>query len=97
MNVPVARVMDDDKEVEDLLRVHTGVSKIEDESAAMARDGAVSAVVDALKIEDQPLTCPPASAGGMLFYRFFRTALISDPARLPNRDRVPSGIPLHRW
>lgn len=40
----VAATMDDDKEVEDLLRVHTGVSKIEDESAAMARDGAVSAV-----------------------------------------------------
>jgi len=52
VNVPVAPVMDDGKEVEDLLTVHTGVSKIEDESAAMARDGAVSAVVDALKIDD---------------------------------------------
>ena len=70
MNVPVARVMDDDKEVEDLLRVHTGVSKIEDESAAMARDGAVSAVVDALKIEDQPLTCP-CFGRGHAFLPFF--------------------------
>jgi len=52
VNVPVAPVIDDGKEVEDLLTVHTGVSKIEDESAAMARDGAVSAVVDALKIDD---------------------------------------------
>ena len=48
-----APVMDkDDKEVEDLLTVHIGVTKIEDESAAMARDDAISAVVDSLKVDD---------------------------------------------
>ena len=48
----IAPVMDDDgKEVEDLLTVHIGVSKIEDESVAMARDDAISAVVDTLKID----------------------------------------------
>ena len=45
--------MDDDgKEVDDLLTVHIGVSKIEDESAAMERDDAISAVVDSLKVDD---------------------------------------------
>ena len=49
----IAPVMDDDdKKVEDLLTVHIGVSKIEDESVAMARDDAISAVVDSLKVDD---------------------------------------------
>lgn len=49
----IAPVMDDDdKEVEDLLTVHIGVSKIEDASVAMARDDAISAVVDSLKVDD---------------------------------------------
>lgn len=49
----IAPVMDDDgKEVEDLLTVHIGISKIEDESVAMARDDAISAVVDSLKVDD---------------------------------------------
>lgn len=42
---------DDDKEVEDLLTVHIGVTKIEDESVAMERDDAISAVVDSLKVD----------------------------------------------
>ena len=49
----IAPVMDDDgKEVEDLLTVHIGVSNIEDESVAMARDDAISAIVDSLKVKD---------------------------------------------
>jgi len=49
----IAPVMDDDdKEVEGLLTVHIGVSKIEDASVAMARDDAISAVVDSLKVDD---------------------------------------------
>ena len=35
-----------------LLAVHIGVSKVEDESIAMARDDAISAVVDSLKVDD---------------------------------------------
>lgn len=41
-----------DKAVDDLLTVHIGVSKIEDEPVAMARDDAISAVVDTLKVDD---------------------------------------------
>ena len=49
----IAPVMDDDdKEVEDLLTVHIGISKIEDEDTLQARDDAISAVVDSLKIDD---------------------------------------------
>ena len=49
----IAPVMDkDDKEIEDLLTVHIGVTRIEDESVAMGRDDAISAVVDSLKIND---------------------------------------------
>jgi hypothetical protein len=49
----IAPVMDkDDKEIEDLLTVHIGVTKIEDESVAIARDDAISAVVDTLKVND---------------------------------------------
>ena len=43
---------DDDKEIENLLTVHIGVSKIEDEPVAMERDDAISAVVDSLKVDD---------------------------------------------
>jgi len=49
----IAPVMDDDgNEVDNLLTVHIGVSKVEDESIAMARDDAISAVVDSLKVDD---------------------------------------------
>ena len=49
----IAPVMDDDgKEIEDLLTVHIGVSKIDDASVATARDDAISAVVDSLKVDD---------------------------------------------
>ena len=49
----IAPVMDkDDKEVEDLLTVHIGVTRIDDESVAMGRDDAISAVVDSLKVND---------------------------------------------
>lgn len=49
----IAPVMDDDgKEIDDMLTVQIGVSKIEDESAAMARDDAISAVVDSLKVDN---------------------------------------------
>ena len=49
----IAPVMDDDgREIDDMLTVQIGVSKIEDESAAMARDDAISAVVDSLKVDN---------------------------------------------
>jgi len=49
----IAPVMDDDgKEIEALLTVHIGVSKIDDASVATARDDAISAVVDSLKVDD---------------------------------------------
>jgi len=43
---------DDDKEIENLLTVHIGVTKIDNDSVAMARDDAISAVVDSLKVDD---------------------------------------------
>ena len=49
----IAPVMDkDDKEIEDVLTVHIGITKLDDEDAAMARDDAISAVVDTLKVND---------------------------------------------
>ena len=49
----IAPVMDDDgDEVDDILTVNICVSKIEDEEIAMARDDAISEVVDTLKIDD---------------------------------------------
>ena len=47
----IAPVADDDGEIEDILTVEISVSKIDDEETAMARDDAISAVVDSLKIE----------------------------------------------
>ena len=49
----IAPVKDkDDKEIEDVLTVHIGTSKIEDEAAIQERDDAISAVVDSLKVDD---------------------------------------------
>ena len=49
----IAPVMDDDgDEVEDLLTVQIGITKIDDEAIAMGRDDAISAVVDSLKVDD---------------------------------------------
>ena len=48
----IAPVVDDDGEVEDMLTVVIGVSKLDDEEAAMARDDQISAVVDSLKVRD---------------------------------------------
>ena len=49
----IAPVMDDDgDEVEDLLTVEIGVTKIEDEDIAMERDDLISAVVDTLRVDD---------------------------------------------
>ena len=42
----------DDGEVEDILTVNIGVSKVDDEDAAMTRDDQISAVVDTLKVDD---------------------------------------------
>ena len=52
-NYFIAPVKDkDDKEIEDVLTVHIGTSKIEDEAAIQERDDAISAVVDSLKVDD---------------------------------------------
>jgi hypothetical protein len=49
----IAPVKDkDDKEIEDVLTVHIGTSKIEDEAVLQERDDAISAVVDSLKVDD---------------------------------------------
>lgn len=48
----IAPVTDDDGEVEDVLTVIIGVSKLDDEDAAMERDDLISNVVDSLKIDD---------------------------------------------
>ena len=49
----IAPVMDDDgDEVDDLLTVQIGITKIDDEAIAMGRDDAISAVVDSLKVDD---------------------------------------------
>jgi len=42
----------DEPEVEDILTVSIGTSAVEDEAAAMARDDAISAVLDSLKLID---------------------------------------------
>ena len=47
----IAPVADDDGKIEDILTVEISVSRIDDEETAMARDDAISAVVDSLKIE----------------------------------------------
>ena len=48
----IAPVTDDDGEVEDILTVEIGITKIEDDEAAMTRDDLISNVVDTLKIDD---------------------------------------------
>ena len=48
----IAPVRDDDGEIEDSLTVRIGVTKLDDEAAAMERDDLISAVVDSLKIDD---------------------------------------------
>ena len=48
----IAPVTDNDGEVEDILTVIIGVSKLDDEDAAMARDDQISAVLDTLRVND---------------------------------------------
>ena len=48
----IAPVADDDGEIEDILTVIIGVSKIDDEDAAMTRDDLISGMLDSLKIDD---------------------------------------------
>lgn len=48
----IAPVIDDDGEVEDILTVNIGVSRLDDEDAAMARDDQISAVLDTLRVND---------------------------------------------
>lgn len=51
-NYFIAPVLDDDGEVEDILTVVIGVSKVEDENVAMGRDDLISATLDTLKVDD---------------------------------------------
>ena len=48
----IAPVTDEDGEVEDILTVVIGTSKVEDEAVAMERDDLISAIVDTLKVND---------------------------------------------
>lgn len=49
----IVPVMDDDgHEIDDMLEVQIGVSKIDDDATAMERDDAISAIVDSLKLVD---------------------------------------------
>ena len=49
----IVPVMDDnDNEVDDILTVGIGTSKIDDEATLQARDDAISAIVDSLKVKD---------------------------------------------
>ena len=47
----IAPVTDDDGEVEDILTVIIGVSRLDDEDAAMERDDLISNVMDSLKMD----------------------------------------------
>ena len=52
-NYFIAPVKDkDDKEIEEVLTVHIGTTKIDDEAVLQERDDAISAVVDSLKVDD---------------------------------------------
>ena len=52
-NYFIAPVKDkDDKEIEDILTVHIGTTKIDDEAVLQERDDAISAVVDSLKVDE---------------------------------------------
>ena len=48
----IAPVVDDDREVDNILTVEICVSRIDDEEAAMLRDDLISEVVDSLKVDD---------------------------------------------
>ena len=48
----IAPVIDDDGEVEDILTVNIGMSRLDDEDTAMARDDQISAVLDTLRVND---------------------------------------------
>ena len=48
----IAPVTDDDGEVEDILTVVIGISKVDDEETAMTRDDLISAVLDTLRVDD---------------------------------------------
>ena len=48
----IAPVTDDDGEIEDILTVNIGTSKLDDEDAAMGRDDQISAVLDTLRVND---------------------------------------------
>ena len=50
--VPVYDDDDDDHDVEDILTINISATKLDDEEAAMARDDALSAVLDTLKVLD---------------------------------------------
>jgi len=48
----IAPVVDEDGEIEDMLTIVIGTSKVDDEDVAMARDDQISAVMDTLKVDD---------------------------------------------
>jgi len=48
----IAPVIDDDGEAEEMVTVTIGVNSLADEDAAMARDDAISAIVDTLRVDD---------------------------------------------
>ena len=48
----IAPVTDDDGEIDNILTVVIGASKIDDENVAMGRDDLISAVLDTLKVDD---------------------------------------------
>ncbi len=48
----IAPVIDDDGEAEEMVTVTIGVTSLADEDAAMARDDAISAIVDTLRVDD---------------------------------------------
>ena len=48
----IAPVYDDDGEIDDILTVRIGVEKDVDEAAGMARDDAISEILDTLKVDD---------------------------------------------
>jgi hypothetical protein len=48
----IAPVIDDDSEAEEMVTVTIGVTSLAGEDAAMARDDAISAIVDTLRVDD---------------------------------------------
>ena len=52
LGVFIAPVYDDGGELEDILTVNISVAPLEDEAAGMARDDAISALVDSLKVAE---------------------------------------------